>query len=342
MIAKIKKLLLIILLTLLIWVWADISGEVELNNQTASIVVSPTISRDLWLSLETRPGLDPKSQAVSVVLELTGPRARIEEFKREYLPLEVEFSPDIAQNYDQENNNTSVPIEEYVQNDPVIRKLGLNVVSVTPKAINVKVERLVKKQLKVVCVDADTNLIDGAKTTPAIIEMSVKEIWAGEKLNAYVKLTPSQIEEAQQGLLELNPYVELDPRRIRYAESAVQVTIPPTSEQKMSDAISGPIIGFVFNFEMLNKYRVEITDAPKVVEYRATLESSKAFKSQKYHMLLDISLEDAPITKGGEEKSVTRKLRYNFQQEHVRLGQISAPETQIPTITFKLIPIKTN
>ncbi len=339
MIAKIKKLLLIILLTVLIWVWADISGEVELNDQVASIVVSNAISRDLWVGLETRPGLEPRNSSVPITINIKGSRAKVEEFKRQWLPLEVAFTPEITQDNELVNTVMSVPIIDYVRNDPTILKLGLEVTSVTPKAINVRVEKLVKKQLKVVCVDADTNLIDQAKTTPAIIEMLVKDIWAGDKLRAYVKLTSAQIEEARKSSIKLKPYVELDPRRFRYAQETVSIKIPPVAQQKSRDAISGPIIGFVFNVEMLNKYKIEIVDAPKVIEYRATAQASAAFKAQRYHMLLDILPGDEASGANGQGKLITRSLRYNFSKDDIRSDQIDATKISAPTISFRLIPI---
>lgn len=339
MLARLKKILLIVFLTLLIWIWADLANDAVLTNKSVTVKVSQSMSRDLWVSLEAKDGAEIIRDSAPVAVNLKGPSARIDELKRDTTPLEVIYYPELVGGQPVQSGEYSVPVNPLVQENARIRKLGLTVESCKPQTIRVKLERLVPKQLKVVCLDENNTIVDNAKVEPAIIDMLVKDYWSGEKLKAYVKLTESQLEEARTEVLELRPYVEMDQQRLRYREEPVKVSLPSLMTKKQNDAVPGPRIGFVFNVDMIDKYKVELVETPTIVQYVATEKASEAYKNQPYHLLLDILPEDAVNGDDGQPKVIKRKLRYNFPLKFARLGEIEPAEEVEIEVSFRLITV---
>jgi hypothetical protein len=74
MFAKIRKAILVIFITCLIWVWADLSLDEGLDNQTITITASKANPR-LWVTLEGRPEIQVKA-------DLRGPVAKVRELSK--------------------------------------------------------------------------------------------------------------------------------------------------------------------------------------------------------------------------------------------------------------------
>ncbi|AQQ72316.1 hypothetical protein SMSP2_02699 [Limihaloglobus sulfuriphilus] len=326
MLSRIRKFLLIILLTLLIWVWADISSDVTLENESATISVDRGGVRDVWVSIN-------ESDHASIVMDLTGPNSKVQKLQLRNESLDIKFNPLTSNAVGSEPGVYTPPVETILRQSPEFMELGLTLEACEPVTVSIKVENLVKKQLKVVCINENDVIVPNASVKPALIYMYVFDDWPEDKLKAYIKLTNPQQQKASREEITLMPYVELSPKRYVYHQEPVYVSIESSQEIKTADIISGPRIGYTFPADMAGKYEVQVEENVRDFQYMATEEAKEIFRQQPYHLLLEIKNTDA------QGEPVTRQLKYNFPPQAYSQGQIGPRENQsVPSIKFRLIP----
>lgn len=329
---KIKKTLLIIMLTSLIWVWADLSGDSNLSNKRATLRVSPGLSRDTWVTINGKSSVD-------IYLDIKGPAARIEELKRDNEPLEVFFSPP----EDMDKAAYQYPLMTLLQNYDRLNSMGLTVEQCRPATIEVAVEELVTKQLKVICIDEHNLIVDNVNIEPSFVDMPVRDYWSGERLTAFVKLSPNQIAQLDSNPVNATPYVEIDPQRFVYGDRTVTVSAASeTRDRKSSYALSGPRIGFIYNQNIADKYIVQITersDGLNTLQFLATEDAYEIYRRNAYHILIEIVEADINIAAEGKPMPFTKEVIYNFPIQAVRENKIEPPRDQIwPKVTIQLVP----
>jgi hypothetical protein len=326
MFSRIRKFLLIILLTLLIWVWADISSDVTLDNESATITVERGGVRDVWVSIND-------SDHASIVMDLSGPNSKVQKLQLRNESLDIKFNPLTSNAVGSEPGVYTPPVETILRQSPEFMELGLTLESCEPATVSIKIEKLVKKQLKVVCVNENDVIIPNASVKPALLYMYVFDEWPEDKLKAYIKLTNLQQQQASRNEITLTPYVELSPKRYVYYQDPVYVSIESSQQLKTADIISGPRIGYTFPADMVGKYEVQVEENIRDFQYLATEEAKEVFRQQPYHLLLEITNTDA------QGELVSRQLKYNFPPQAFSQGQIAPRDDQpAPSITFRLIP----
>lgn len=133
------KLLRVILLTVLIWVWADRAKTESLRITTGLIRVNEYASPNLWVSIGNR---------ISVPIEridLVGSASRIDQADRRKSEGKLDFvfllDPEKQEELKQEGKH-SVTVLELVQASQEIKQLGLTPTSCQPKTIEVVVHKL--------------------------------------------------------------------------------------------------------------------------------------------------------------------------------------------------------
>lgn len=326
MLAKIKKALLVIFITGLIWIWADLSLEKDLPDQTMTIIASKANPK-LWVTIDGKP-------EVLVKADLRGAASKIGELNRKIQTgsekLDVVFDPE-KENMATPNDYTLPDVRKFLAESEKIKEYGLTVKYAQPdKLTNIKVVALKEKTLPIKCVDESDNEIPGAKMTPDIITTYAPD----QITEAKIKLASAiERKQARGGPVTKKPYIELTKNEVRFSDTDVKVELPPTGEDMKPYTMRGTL-GFIFSANLEGKYKVEFIKRPEIgsIPILATQEAKDAYEQQHFEVLLDIQDDDA----GKDE--VTRQIIYNFPQQYVREDKIRLKGDPVEA-KFKLVPV---
>jgi hypothetical protein len=323
------KVAVVVFITLLVWVWADLALNETLPDRPAVIEVDQSASPKLWVSFSQASSADIK-------LTLSGPHTAITDVSRKLKEGgNLEFYLDAAQEKMNEPGNYTLNLLPFLQKSNQIKRLGLKVESCRPETLPVDVVECVKMPLTVKCLDEDQNPIDQAVIEPAQVEMLVPANWPGEKRVAKVLLTKGEIEQAKLSPIEKKPCVELVVGQTKESPRPVKITIPARDE--LGDYTIPIRLGFSLSANLQGRYNVEVTNLDAVmtpVGIRATPEAKRAYENMRFQVLLEIDDEDVKVP-----DTARRELVYNFPQEYVRKGEIRLKKEPPPIAQFKLIPL---
>ena len=328
---KYGKIAIVIFITVLIWVWADLAEDDTFTVPHATISMAKTIDPGLWVSF------DEVSSVTVGDIELKGPASKIADAERQHNEgsLNFAFVFDPAQEEAMAApGNHLLDIRSFLRKSRQVKDRGLTVESCKPESIPVSVVRLVEKSLKVRCVDDDGIAIKDAIIDPAQVDMFVPVDWEGQKLTADVQLAAAEIEQARQGPFESRPYILLAPGQMREAPESVKITLPPKEEKLRAYPITSATIGYVFSPVLQGKYEVKLLNPQDMamVRIKATDTAKSIYEDQPFQILLYII--DGDENKGEQN----RKVVYDLPQEFVGKGEIMLNQ-QPATARFKLIPL---
>jgi len=330
---KYGKVAIVVLITVLIWVWADLAqDETYTVRRATTISLAKTIDPSLWVSFEEEPSVD----VCDIVLR--GPASKIADIRRELDEgsLSFEFFFDPAQEEAMAAiGKHPLDIRDFLRKSVQIKDRGLTVESCKPKSISVSVVKLVEKSLKVRCIDEYGITIKGAIVEPPQVQMFVPEDWEGAKLVADVRLIPREIAYARSAAIEETPQIELAPRQIRKARTTVKIKMPPEEEKLRGYNIPSATIGFVFSPVLQGIYRVELLNPQDmaIVRIKATAAAKSQYESQPFQVLLHILDGDQK-----QETELSRKVVYNLPDEFLSKDEVRLNQ-QPATARFKLIRI---
>jgi hypothetical protein len=325
MFAKIKKAVLIIFITCLIWVWADLSLDETLENQTVTIVASKAYD-NLWVTIEGRSEMHVKA-------DITGPKSKISEVSQKIdsgkEKLDVTFDPE-TQNMVVAGDYKLQDVKKFLTESNKIRDYGLGVKFVRPDTLNIKVVELKKQTLPIKCVDETDTEIPGAKITPDIIETLAPEHADSVKIKLSSLVEKKQ---ARSGPIEKKPYIELANGEIRSIDKTINVELPATSEDMSPQTISGTL-GFIFSANLAGGYKVEFIKKPDIgsISIIATDEAKAAYEEKAFEVLLEIQDDDVG------KPEITRQIIYNFPAKYVSEDKIRLKGNPVEA-KFKLVPI---
>ena len=331
MLNRIKKITLVVFLTLLIWVWADRALDEELSGVSASLSVDPSISPKLWVSFDNE-------STVHFRMTLSGPVSKITEVKRKMRDLTLKFDF----HFDPEKEKIEIPADGYpldllsiIEKNTEIRKLGLQIKSCEPGTVNVTVLKLTEKSLPIECIDEDRlPVLDVESVDPPRVKIAVPEEWTDEQLKAKVRLTGKQIEQARLDAISARPYIEITPGNFKYSEQRVQIKLSARQERLQDYGIPATI-GFTLSENLSGKFKVELIDrGPSTIGIKATAEAKAAYENTSFKLLLFVEDKDTKAT-----EPIQRELVYNFPPEFVQKDEIRANQQQPPKVRFRLIPL---
>lgn len=326
MFAKIKKAVLVIFITCLIWVWADLSLDENLDNQTITITASKANPK-LWVTLEGKPEIQIKANLRGSVAKVRELSKKIEGGKEK---LEVIFDAE-QQNMSAAGEYTLPDLRKFVAESKKIQEYGLTVVAAKPdKLLQIKVVELKEKALPIKCVDETDSEITGAHITPDVITMLVPE----QGTEAKIKIaTPAEKKQARGGTIDKKPYVEFAIGEMRYADTTVKVELPVTQEDMKQYTISGTL-GFIFSANLAGEYKVEFIKQPEIgsIPIIATEEAKAAYEEEQFEVLLEIQDDDIG------KPEVSRQLIYKFPVRYVREDKIRLKGDPVET-RFRLVPV---
>jgi len=322
MLNRIRKLLLVVFITCLIWVWADLSQDKELTGQIVTISASQA-NPNLWVSLENKP-------EVQVKVNLKGTARKIGEFSKKIESeeeLRISFDVD-KEGMDSEGTHTLNNLRRFLYDE--LKEYGLAVVGSDPEKLDVQVVALSEKSLPVKCVDEQTGaVINNAEISPDMVSIRTP---AGVD-TTLVRLSVLERKRARQSPVEKKPFVEVGGRP-RFAEKTVTVKLPLTGEDLQTYTVRGTV-GFIVSANWTGEYKVEWIKAPDVgtISILADPEAKTAYEAQLFEVLLEVKDDDI---NAGE---VTRKVIYNFPADFVRDDKIRLNGDPAEA-KFKLVPIK--
>lgn len=325
------KIAIVVFITILIWVWADLALDEELpvSNAMISVVMS---NPKLLVSF------DDESTVAIEEMVLKGPLRKIAEISRrleEGKGLEIAF--DAANEKMNEPGSYPLPLLPFLQKDKEIKRLGLKVEKCKPETLSVKVVRLVSRPLDVKCVDEDGNPIGGATVEPAQVDMLVPEDWGPEKLIAEVLLTPREIEHARISPIDERPYIRLAAGQTREAPKLVEITMPLEPDRLSDCKIKARTLSIALSPTLQGKYYVEVTNLADVllpIVIRATPDAQRAYELQPFALMTLYILDEDKDTMEEQKREVV----YNFPEKFLRSGEIELNQKPAEA-KFKLIPV---
>ena len=326
---KYSKIAIVIFLTVLIWVWADLELDETLPEKSAVVVIDESVDSKLWISFD-------KSASADIKITLSGSHTAVttldRELRKELKPLEFIFNA-VQEQMDKPGTD-SLKLLEFLRKDRELRKRGLKVQSCDPNELSVNIVELVKRSLPVECLDASGNLLKTQSIEPSKVDALVP---VDSRLTAKAVLTRAEIEQAKSAPIKINPNIELAEDHIRESATAVMIKLAPEEDPLSVQRIEDATLVIAMSPTLLAKYYVEVTNLPNVLNslaVRATTDAKRAYENQPLpHMTLYIFNSD--MEEGLEVPR--KKVHYNFPPEFVRTGEIELNGEPV-NAEFKFIP----
>jgi len=322
---KYGKIAIVVALTALIWIWADLALDEILSDRPAIIEVDESASPKLWVSFNQASSADIK-------ITLSGPHTAIANENRRLGEKKIrKFAFDAVQEKMDRPGNHDLWLLPFLQKDKQIRELGLKVDSCEPEVLDVNVVELVNKSLPVQCLGEDRIPLKPESLEPAAVDALVP---ANNILTAKVQLTRREIEQARISAIEKTPYIELPGGQTRNAAATVKIKMPPAEDELADYTITPATLGYCFSENLQGKYKVELLNPTdmSMVSIKATLAAKEAYRQQPYQMILYIEDDDRLI----EEQR--RPVVFNFPEEYILKDEIRQNQ-EPPTARFRLIPL---
>ncbi len=327
---KISKIAIVVFLTVLIWVWADLALDETLPVSGAVITIGESAS-NRWASIGGRTSVTMDN------IVLTGPASKIAEARRRIRDRapnspSFEFFLDTEQEEMAEPNEyANFDVRDFLRRTDQIRRSGLTVDSCKPPTLTVKVALLLERSLSIQCVDESGNLLKHETIEPPTVSMFVPEDW-GRNEPARVTLTAREIEQARAAPIPVTPYIDLPDGQRRQSRTVAKVKILPEEDRLTRAPITTATLGYLLSANLQGRYKVDVSNMNEVIgaiQIRATEQARQAYEQMRYQVLLEIDDEDTKSMEG------RRELIYNFPVEFRRKDEIMLD--QPPVIAqFKL------
>jgi hypothetical protein len=336
---KFSKIAIVMFLTVLIWVYADLAVDDTLPVTNVPMSIARTGDTELWVTFKNEDGPPLASVAVEQIV-LKGPSSRIAELRRDLnnniLNLDFSLNPEM-QNMTTPGSYT-LNVLDFVRESEQIRALGgLTVESCEPNTLTINVIKLLRRELEIQAFNENGRFLESESVTPSKVAMYVPQDWGQDK-SAEVTLTPSEIEKARSRAIDKRPYIVLADNQKRISDEVVKVKLVPEEEELEAFTISRVRVGYSYSPITQGKYRAEVSNEVALtsseIKIRATPEAKEAYETQRFQVTVEIDDED----RSGNE--VERALKYNLPNKYVRMGEIKLdPEHEPVEAKFKLVPV---
>jgi hypothetical protein len=327
--AKIKKLIVVVIMTIIIWAWAYLEQVKEISAQ-ATAHISPVTSKELYVRF-----VDVQAP-VQLDLKLEGPAAKTDEFETAFRSERLQFFFNAEKEVKiikEQPFSYQWDLQQFIASSSTIKQLGLVVESCEPEKIEVRIEKLVKKLLTIHCLDE--NGIDLIPETigRTSIEMFVPAGWLDDSLKAFIKLTPQQVEQARKEGLAAKPYIILnpaEPEKPTYSDDSVRIKLSPTETPlkpqpfqptRIKYVISKNLVGKILDIQLSNE-----NELTSVTQFQATDAAIEAYEKMSYHLLIEINDSDIRQQAANGTVKITRPVIYNFPTEYVQKKEIELKE----------------
>lgn len=327
--ARIKKLIVVVIMTIIIWAWAYLE-QVQPISVQATARISRVTSKELYVRFV-------EAQApVQLDLKLKGPAAKIAEFRtaisRERLQFDFNAEKEVK-NIKEQPFSYLWKLQQFIAASSAIKQFGLVVESCEPEEIEVRIEKLVKKPLTIHCLDENGIALIPETIDRTDIEMFVPASWPDNSLKAFIKLTPQQVEQARKESLAAQPYIILnpaEPEQGTYSDSSVRIKLSPTETPLKPQPFQPTRIKYVISKNLVGKI-LDITLSNEnvltsVTQFQATDAALAAYEKMPYHLLIEINDSDIRQKAANGTVEITRPVIYNFPGESVQKNEIRLNE----------------
>ena len=331
---KYGKIAIVIFLTVLIWVWADLAQERQFPIASVTIRMAESIDPTLLANFKDEQG-SPVSFVSVYNVALRGPATKVDdaERRRNKGTLQREFFLDPEAEGMIEPGERPLDVLNFLKQSKQIRDLGLTVESCEPQTLTVHVTKLEQKSLTVRCFDEDGLPIQEASIDrPEVLAF----VPPGQTVTARVRLAPSEVERARTSVIEKTPYIELPGGQTRELSRKVKITMPPAEDVLSEQTINRAKLGITLSVNLQGMWQVQVTNLPDVIrtfKIRATREAKEAYSQQPFQMTLQILDGDEQVE--GEQ---TRDVVYNLPWQFVRNGEIVPPQPPAEA-RFKVVSV---
>lgn len=328
---KYGKIALVVLITALIWVWADRRLDEEYTLPSVTIRMAKSVNPGFWVSFN-----DESFASVENIV-LRGPASNVDELKQRLS--DGQFSSEFVWYPEKEvlaKAQYDLNVADFLRQSDQIKRLALAVRSCEPGTLEVEVVKLVVKSLTVECRDENGRPLKTESINPPTVNMPVPEGWEGEALTAWVRLTSGEVKQARMEALTRKPYIELAPGESREAADTVDITMPPEEDPRTVHSITATV-GFVFSANLQGNYTVKLNNEAEVrrdISIRATPAAKQAYELEPFKIILYILDDDKKTT---EERE--REVVYTFPEEFVRRDEIMLNQQRPVKAKFQLIPV---
>ncbi|MBN2183646.1 MAG: hypothetical protein JW715_17185 [Sedimentisphaerales bacterium] len=332
---KLSKMAVVVFLTALIWIWADLALDEEF--QIPRITINMGRSRPtVWVSFGGETSVDVNN------IRLKGPASKIRIAKQVISndPQKLEFTLDAEQYGITKSGKLEVP--DFLKKTDWIQELNLKVESCEPNIVDVNFVELVPRDLEVRCFyEADGRACTPESIVPDKISMYVPSSWMGESLVARVVLTRADIDSARSLGVVKKPFIELATGQpYRYAEKSVRIKMSPEEDLREVRNVENPTLGICdsYSLNMQGRYKVEVLNLADVlnITVRATPAALKAYEDKWFKVILEI--KDSDINTEGGQEVQRRVVSYNFPDEYIKSGEIELVGEKAEA-QFKLIKL---
>jgi len=322
---KYGKIAIVMFLTALIWVWADLAQDQEWPVPKLTLSVAKSADPALWVSFKGADESPVSSVSINNIV-LKGPASKIADVQRMWNRGSLDLGVFLVPEQEQMLQPRDHPLDvlTFLKQSDKIRRLGLTVESCEPKTVVVHVDKLVEQAVTVQCID-ESGAPQKAEIKPAKVNTFVP---VDRILTAKVQLTPSEIEQARFSAIQKTPYIDLPGGQTRQVATAVKITMPPAEDVLKDYTVKAPKLAVALSLNLQGKYEVDVTNLNEVIRpftIQATLEAGRAYESKPFQMTLYILDGDEKI-----EAEQPKSIVYNLPEEFVRRDEIrvSPPSAQ--------------
>ncbi len=341
--AQVKTAIMVIILSCLIWVFA----EREVTRSTTldiDIVKSVELYEDLLVQFIDEDNRPLPLSSIRVTLTLEGPAGRIQRIndgridKKEILNVRNILKDEPEES--QPQKYTVDIINDLFNNGFQYEdNVFLKVTNAEPASFDLQIRKLIKTTLpvKVFKLDGATELPTDfvePSTIDAYVIQGQEPEFAQVLLNSEKQLQASKGEITAACTISLSRLDQSLTDRIQKFD--IKVKLKQGADFLPEEIIKSPRLGILLPGVLQDKYRVEIEDKSPLTElplkFRGSAAATASYRDSQFHLLLEINETDAP------GQLINRQLKYYLPID--RSGELEILDKRTILIQFKLVPIE--
>jgi hypothetical protein len=338
MIEMLKQLAWVVPLTLLIWVYAEREQVTKEGNETIPFEL---VSSDPNRLVTLKPPQDS-----NVVVELEGPRARVQDVLHRLrggeFPQGLRIEVDRAL---EANRDHQVPTIALIANHDLFRRNGITITRTQPDTINVTVDAIIDREARVVPAPGTPNLLEGTKFDPPTVKVRgpfnvlqpATEGGSAAPLVAYAHIPPELLttpgtRDADDLMLSLPPPLNRDTR-----VTLIPAKVNAALEVRASDAewdMPAMTISLDVPKTVADKYTVRYNTSlanVKLIGPKDVIDAIQTEGGPKPYAQLKVTIDDATAA---SSQDLRRKLRFVDLPRGVRVSE-KDEQREVP---FQLVP----
>jgi len=332
---KIKTLVLVVVLSGMIWIYAE--RAVIKTDQIPVKIMLIAPPEELLAQFLDENGQPLEDDYLEVMLTVEGSTSRLQAVKSNpEMPL-LDISKKAADLEDGQSKDFTINVMDVLGEGQLYandrgRETYIQVTQTEPKSLKVRVTKLTKRKLTVKVFDRD----DGTPLVAQSIKPDQIEAYIpdGQPLEARVTLSKEVQVQARQNAVKAIARIR---RPDGWIEQAVQVKLAEGKERQIGD-IKQPRLGIFKPVTMEGKYYVEIAETDykfllseySPIRFYGSSESINAYRSSDIHLILRIKENDQ------SESAPSRPLEY-YLPPHI--NDIEIIDKKNVPINFRLVKI---